>query len=249
MNKPTYTKTNDVRLSADKMQNAYDNIAEQWHSNFRGQTYIDRVLSYLDKILEDLPPKAKVLDLGCGTGNPIAKHIVARGFRVVGVDQSKEMLKIAKTIIPEAEFIHGDMVEIQFAEKFAAIVAWDSIFHVERQHHSVIFRKLADSLELGGKLLLSAGGSDAGDSAADDAGFTSEMFGHTFFYSGYEPKITHTLLENEGFEIIVWEVDDPSSRGHIAVIARKVARNSETKPATQAGASDPLVAQLFRFTF
>ena len=226
MNKPTYTKTNDVRLSADKMQNAYDNIAEQWHSNFRGQTYIDRVLSYLDKILEDLPPKAKVLDLGCGTGNPIAKHIVARGFRVVGVDQSKEMLKIAKTIIPEAEFIHGDMVEIQFAEKFAAIVAWDSIFHVERQHHSVIFRKLADSLDFGGRLLLSVGGSDAEDSASDDSiseGFTSEMFGHTFFYSGYAPKLARKLLEAEGFEIEVWEVDDPSSRGHIAVIAKKVA--------------------------
>ncbi len=206
------------------MQNAYDNIAEQWHSNFRKQAYIDRVLSYLDKILEDLPPKAKVLDLGCGTGNPIAKHIIACGFRVVGVDQSKEMLKIAKTIIPEAEFIHSDMVEIQFAEKFAAIVAWDSIFHVERQHHSAIYRKLADSLDLGGRLLLAVGGSDAEDS--DDSGsegFTSEMFGHTFFYSGYAPKFARQLLEAEGFEIEVWEVDDPSARGHIAAIAKKVA--------------------------
>ncbi len=208
------------------MQNAYDNIAEQWHSNFRGQAYIDRVLSYLDKILDDLPPKAKVLDVGCGTGNPMAKCIVERGFRVVGVDQSKEMLKIAKTIIPEAEFIHGDMVGVQFAEKFAAIVAWDSIFHVERQHHSAIFRKLADSLDLGGRLLLSVGGSDVEDSASDDSGsegFTSEMFGHTFFYSGYAPKIARQLLEAEGFEIEVWEVDDPSSRRHIAAIAKKVA--------------------------
>ena len=229
------------------MQNSYDYIAAEWHRNIRGQPYLDRVLGYVDKLLEDLPLGSKVLDLGCGTGNPIAKHIVGRGFRVVGVDQSKEMLKIAKTVVPAAELIHGDMVEIQFAEKFAAAVVWDSIFHTERRHHAAIFRKLADSLEIGGKLLLSVGGSDAGDS--ETAGFTSEMFGHTFFYSGYEPKITHTLLENEGFEIIVWEVDDPSSRGHIAVIARKVARNSETKPATQVGTSDPRVAQLFRFTF
>ena len=204
------------------MQNAYDNIAEQWHSNFRGQAYIDRVLSYLDKILEGLPPKAKVLDVGCGTGNPIAKHIVARGFRVVGIDQSREMLKIAKTIIPEAEFIHGDMVKIQFAEKFSAVVAWDSVFHVERRHHSTIFRNLAESLEFGGRLLLSVGGSDAKDESESE-GFTSEMFGLTFFYSGYAPKTARKLLEAEGFEIEVWEVDDPSSRGHIAVIAKKVA--------------------------
>ena len=231
------------------MQNSYDYIAEQWHSHARSQTYVERVLGYVDKLLEDAPLGSKVLDLGCGTGNPIAKHIVGRGFRVVGIDQSKEMLKIAKTVVPEAELIHSDMVEIQFTEKFAAAVAWDSIFHTERRHHAAIFRKLADSLELGGKLLLSVGGSDAGDSAADDAGFTSEMFGHTFFYSGYEPKITRNLLENECFEIVVWEVDDPSSRGHIAVIARKVARSSKTKSATQSGASDPFVSQLFRFTF
>jgi hypothetical protein len=30
-------------------------------------------------------------------------------------------------------------------------------------------------------------------------------------------------LETAGFEIEVWEIDDPSSHGHIAVIAKKVA--------------------------
>lgn len=208
------------------MQNSYDNIADEWHANFRGQTYVDRVLGYVDKILAGLPRGAKVLDLGCGTGNPIAKHIVERGFSVVGFDQSNELLNIAKTVVPGAELIHADMVEIQFSEKFAAAVAWDSIFHVERKHHSAIYRKLADSLDVGGRLLLSVGGSDAADPASDNSGaegFTSEMFGHTFFYSGYAPKVARELLEAAGFEIEVWEIDDPASHGHIAVIARKIA--------------------------
>jgi cyclopropane fatty-acyl-phospholipid synthase-like methyltransferase len=208
------------------MQNSYDHIAEQWHSNFRGQTYVERVLGYVNLILEGVPAGAKVLDLGCGTGNLIARHIVQRGYRVVGVDQSKEMLGIAERVIPEAELIHSDMVEIEFADKFAAAVAWDSVFHVERKHHSAIYRKISNSLEVGGRLLLSVGGSDAEDSISDDSGaegFTSEMFGHTFFYSGYEPQVARNLLEAEGFKIELWEVDDPSSRGHIAVIARRVA--------------------------
>lgn len=205
-------------------QNAYDQIAEQWHNNSRGQKYVDRTLSYVDKILENLPAQSKVLDLGCGTGNPIAKHIIGRGFPVVGVDQSNELLKIAKTVAPEAELIHADMTEIQFAEKFAASVAWDSIFHVERKYHSAIYQKLSDALEIGGKFLLSVGGSDSESSnESDKEGFTSEMFGHTFFYSGYAPKVARKLLENAGFEIEVWEIDDPTSHGHIAVIARKTA--------------------------
>lgn len=206
------------------MQNPYDYIAEQWHSNFRGQTYVDRVLGYVDKITQGLPPGAKVLDLGCGTGNPIAKYLVKRGFSVVGIDQSKELLKIAKTVVPEAELIHGDMVEIKLTEKFSAAVAWDSIFHVERKYHSAVYQKLSDSLEIGGKLLLSVGGSDSDETDDPDAeGFTSEMFGHTFFYSGYAPRVARKMLEAARFEIEVWEIDDPSSRGHIAVIARKTA--------------------------
>jgi 2-polyprenyl-3-methyl-5-hydroxy-6-metoxy-1,4-benzoquinol methylase len=186
------------------LQNSYDDIATQWHSNSRGQGYVDSTLGYVDRILEGLPVGAKVLDLGCGTGNPIARHIVDRGFSLVGVDQSNELLKIAKTIVPEATFIHGDMIETELAGIFSAAVAWDSIFHVERKNHSAIYRKLANSLEIGGRLLLSV-----------------EMFGRTFFYSGYAPNVARKLLEAEGFEIEVWEVDDPSSRGHIAVIARK----------------------------
>jgi cyclopropane fatty-acyl-phospholipid synthase-like methyltransferase len=213
------------------MENSYDYIAEQWHSNFRGQTYVDRVLGYVDQVLDDLPPGAKVLDLGCGTGEPIAKHIVRRGFRVIGIDQSEKMLEIAKRVVPEAEFIHGNMVEVELAETFAAAVAWDSVFHIARKHHSAVFRKLADALERNGRLLLSVGGSDAAsgseDSTSDDSsaaeGFTSEMFGHTFFYSGHAPDVTRKLLEAAGFEIEVWEIDDPSSRGHIAVVARKIA--------------------------
>lgn len=192
----------------------YDYIADQWHSNGREPSYVNRVLRYVDLVLRDLKSGARVLDLGCGTGNPIAKYIAQKGFRVVGVDESQKMLEIAKKEVPEAEFIRDNMVDVQLAGSFAAAIAWDSVFHVDRKYHSKIFKKLAKSLEPGGRLLLSVGGSGV-DS------FTSEMFGHTFSYSGHEPDVTRKLLEAEGFEIERWEVDDPSSRGHIAVIARR----------------------------
>jgi cyclopropane fatty-acyl-phospholipid synthase-like methyltransferase len=212
------------------MQNAYDHIADEWHSQSRGQAYIDHVLRYVDLAIAGLRPGSKVLDLGCGTGKPVLKYLVEKGFRATGVDQSEKMLEIAKREVPEAEFIQSDMINVQLAPGFAAAVAWDSIFHVERKHHSEIFHLLAGALEPGGRLLLSVGGSDAATAeefaATDDAaaeGFTSEMFGHTFFYSGYAPRVTRGLLEAAGFEIEVWEIDDPSSRGHIAVIAKKAA--------------------------
>jgi cyclopropane fatty-acyl-phospholipid synthase-like methyltransferase len=199
----------------------YDLIADQWDANKRAQGYIEHVLSYVDRIVEELPPAAKVLDLGCGTGAPVAKYIIERGFTVTGVDESSEMLKHARRTVPEAELIHADMVTVELADTFDAAVAWDSMFHVERKHHAAIYRKLANALRQGGKLLLSVGGSAPAEDESVE-GFTSEMYGQSFYYSGFAPEVARKLIEASGFEIELWEVDDPSSRGHIAVIARKL---------------------------
>ena len=195
------------------MSNPYDLIAEQWDA--RGHSFRQR--RYLDLILEGLERGARVLDVGCGTGRPVAEYLVARGFRVVGVDSSEGMLGIARRAVPEAEFVRGDMTEASFGEGFAAAVVWDSLFHVPRAYHAGVFSKLHAALVPEGRLLLSAGGTG-------EEGFTSEMYGQTFFYSGFAPAETLALLRDAGFRVELFEVDDPTSRGHVAVVARKPAR-------------------------
>jgi SAM-dependent methyltransferase len=192
------------------MQTPYDPIAEAWHAaprNFGARKYVEL-------ILDRLAPGARVLDLGCGTGEPVALHMAERGFRVVGVDESGKMLEIARRVVPGAEFVRADMCELSLDGGFAAAVAWDSVFHVARERHREIFRTLYGLLDPGGWLLLSAGGSG-------HEGFTSEMYGRTFFYSAHEPAETLRLLGEEGFAVELCEEDDPSSRGHIAVVARR----------------------------
>ena len=194
------------------MRNSYDSIAEDWHAS---RTHFG-ARKYIDLILSRLKPGAEILDIGCGTCVPVAQYLIQNGFHVVGLDQSAKMLEIARRVVPEAELIHGDMRELNFTRRFAAVIAWDSVFHIERAHHQAIFQNIARLLTPEGWLLLSAGGSG-------HEGFTSEMFGHTFFYSGHEPEETLRLLKIEGFEVDLFEEDDPSSQGHIAIIARRVA--------------------------
>lgn len=192
------------------MQNPYDLIAERWDAG--GHAFRQR--RYVDLILEGLERGARVLDVGCGTGRPVAEYLVARGFHVVGIDSSEGMLEIARRAVPEAQFVWGDMTEAEFGEGFAAAVVWDSLFHVPRAQHAEVFRKLHAALVPAGRLLLSAGGTG-------DEGFTSEMYGEAFFYSGFAPEETVALIEGAGFRVELCEVDDPSSRGHVAVVARK----------------------------
>lgn len=193
------------------MPSTYDHIAAEWHAAPRAFT----AKKYVDLLLGELEPGAEVLDLGCGTGEPVARYLLGRGFRVLCVDESAAMLEIARRVVPAAELMRADMCELEPGRLFAAAVAWDSVFHVERSRHATVFERLAALLTPGAPLLLSAGGSG-------HEGFTSEMYGHDFFYSGHDPEETLRLLGAAGFRVELCEEDDPSSRGHIAVLARKV---------------------------
>ena len=49
----------------------------------------------------------ELLDVACGTGSHA--EILKNNFKVTGVDINKDMLKIARNKIPEADFIIGNM--------------------------------------------------------------------------------------------------------------------------------------------
>src|SRR5439155_5709987 len=67
-----------------------------------------RVLPALDALLLGaLPPGARLPDLCCGTGQ-LAGMLVARGYRVSGLDISPRMLAFALRNAPGAEFVVGD---------------------------------------------------------------------------------------------------------------------------------------------
>lgn len=51
---------------------------------------------WLDRFLDLIAGDNTVLDLGCGTGDPIADYLAGRGFRVTGIDASRAMLAIAR---------------------------------------------------------------------------------------------------------------------------------------------------------
>ena len=61
------------------------------------------------ELLRDvLPPApARVADLGCGTGT-LTGLLVDEGYSVVGLDLAPEMLRRARSKVPQAKFVLGD---------------------------------------------------------------------------------------------------------------------------------------------
>lgn len=64
--------------------------------------------AWRELLLEALPSApARVADLGCGTGT-LTRLLTDEGYTVVGLDHSSEMIRRARTKIPEAQFVVGD---------------------------------------------------------------------------------------------------------------------------------------------
>ncbi len=168
-------------------RDAYNRIAASWDA--ARTSFYGRERDYLEAFLTGLPPGSRVLELGCGTGRPMAEHILSRGHKVTGVDQAAKLLDLASARLPEGTWIESRIEDFQSAEQFAGIICWDALFHVERTRHDELLARMARVLADGGRLMLTVGGSD-------HPAFTDTMFGETFFYDSYPPdavlRLWHT---------------------------------------------------------
>lgn len=193
---------------------SYDAIVPDWDAV---RTSLSPAETRLLAILcENLSPGSHVLDLGCGTGRPIAEHLVGRFLRVTGVDQSANMLEVARRRLSDHSWVLSSMEEYVPAHEFAAVVAWDSLFHIPRVEHSAIFAKVRSCLPIGGRFALTVGGSD-------HAPFTDTMFGRRFFYDSHPPEASINLLHSERFEVLHSEfLNLPTNgrdKGRFAIVA------------------------------
>ena len=67
------------------------------------------------------------LDIGCGTGNSTFPF-VARGYKVIGLDASREMLDVAREKLPPITFVQGTFANFDLPERFSLIYSmFDSL--------------------------------------------------------------------------------------------------------------------------
>jgi SAM-dependent methyltransferase len=85
-----------------------------------------RVQEFVDR---HLPGAQSILELGCGTGSILAR--LTSFSSLTGLDQSPEMLAIAREKVPTARLVEGDMSSFALGEQFDVIVCvFDSLNHL-----------------------------------------------------------------------------------------------------------------------
>jgi SAM-dependent methyltransferase len=103
----------------------------------------------------NLPKNGFILDLGSGTGLPFAKLFVEKGFNVLGVDISSQMIKIAQKNVPLANFKELSMTDLDYDKKFDGVFSSYSMLLLNPQLFKDVANRIVKSLKDNGLLYLS----------------------------------------------------------------------------------------------
>ena len=102
--------------------NVFDDMGVFW-AEIADKNHTERQIQFLKN---NLNKKGLILDLACGTG----RHLIplsAKGYRLIGVDSSLKLLRIAKQRCPRIDVIRVDLRSLPFKkEVFEAIISMDT---------------------------------------------------------------------------------------------------------------------------
>lgn len=113
---------------------------------------------WLGGLRDRLPAAGRILDIGCGCGVPVARHLAGAGYQVTGVDISDVQIERARQLVPAASFILADATELDFPPgSFDAVVCLYTLIHMPLDRQPLLLRRIGRWLRPGGWLLAITG--------------------------------------------------------------------------------------------
>ena len=92
----------------------------------------------------DLGPGARVLDVGCGSGDLLA-HLAQRGFATAGIDPAPGMVALARDRVPAADIRSGDAEDLPWtADVFDLVTAVNALQFADDTDHALATARTGD---------------------------------------------------------------------------------------------------------
>lgn len=176
----------------------------------RGRTLFER--AWLDRFREVAGAGATVLDLGCGSGEPMAHYLISQGHPVTGVDSSPTLIGLARARLPHATWHVADMRALALGQRFGGILAWDSFFHLTQDDQRAMFAVFAAHAAPGAALMFTSG-PKAGEAIG-------RYQGDALYHASLDAAEYTALLTRHGFTVMDHKAEDPACGGHTIWLAR-----------------------------
>lgn len=197
----------------------FDALGAGYEDAFGRPPVIDRAVH---ELLRRLPPAARVLDIGSGTGQPVARDLVAAGHRVTGLDVSAVMVELARAQVPGAEFLHVDVRDWTTEDSsWDAVCAFFPFLQMSRADTAQVLGRVAGWLVPGGHLMVVT-------VPLDGERVPGEFLGHPVEITSFAPTALAQQVRAVGLEILdtqleLFQPDRPGAQAeeHLLIVARR----------------------------
>ena len=143
------------------------------------------------------------VDLGCGTG-PLTPELKEKGYRVLGIDESAQMVEAARAAHPEITFMQGNALTFSLEER-ADVIFSNAVFHwIDRDCQKDLAGNLASQLKPGGMLVTEFGGKGCAQAVHSTLEKCFSERGLKYPRVFYFPTIGEyaSVLEKAGFRVV-----------------------------------------------
>lgn len=195
----------------NKVYVSYDQIIDWFDEHRTKDLSLERF--YLDFIKNNIPVESTILDVGCGTGEPLAKYFMENFYKLTGVDASTKMIELCKQRFPKEKWVLADMRMLNLHEKFNAVIAWHSFFHLPHEDQRDTLKLLASYVKLGGLLVFTSG-----------PGYSEEWGengGYDLYHASLSSEEYEQILLANNFKVLIHNIEDEVCGGATVWIAQK----------------------------
>lgn len=138
------------------LSNGYEGIAADFIKG-RGQAVGGIGALAVRRWAQLLPPRATVLDLGCGTGIPITQVLLEAGLKVYAVDASPTLVSTFRQNFPGVPVVCEAAEQSAFFHRqFDAALAVGLLFLLPEAAQAALVGNVAEALRPGGRFLFTA---------------------------------------------------------------------------------------------
>lgn len=135
---------------------SYDKSVEKNIGKLKIYEKYQEVLNTVHTIaITGIDKTSKILDIGVGTGNLSKKFLEAGYISIIGLDQSRDMLNVAKDKLPNLKLRLGEFLKIPFDNNsFDVIVSTYAFHHLNEEEKSVAIKEMLRVLKDNGKIVI-----------------------------------------------------------------------------------------------
>lgn len=198
-----------MRSEADRIIGLYRRHARAWAAD-RGTALLEK--AWLDRFAALLPANASVLDIGCGSGEPIGRFFIEMGHAVTGVDSSPELIGLCSERFPRQDWRVADMRMLDLGRSFGGLIAWDSFFHLRPEDQRRMFETFRRHAGARAALMFTSGPTH---------GVAMGTFrGEPLYHASLDAAEYRALLDENGFDVVSHVVEDPECGRHTVWLAQ-----------------------------